>query len=187
MNILELSCRIKSDIFKFIKIFEKSEKCKSCIKREEEISIGYEQQLIKLEQDIRQHIKTEFQLKIYSESLEVKIDQLEREIKLKEEMINESEFKLKDYNSQLSECRRKLKNFSTINNFNISNNNTINYNNNLSQSHNIPSQIIPIFNINNTNCNLNPNSFKVKTAENNRFKHIKSNSNIELFKCKNFI
>jgi len=39
----------------------------------------YEQLLIKSEQDIRSHIKTEFQLKIYIESLEVKIDSLERE------------------------------------------------------------------------------------------------------------
>lgn len=40
---------------------------------------NYEQMLIKLEQDVRLHIKTEFQLKIYCESLESKIDTLERD------------------------------------------------------------------------------------------------------------
>ncbi len=54
----------------------------------------YEQLLIKSEQDIRSHIKTEFQLKIYIESLEVKIDTFEREnLKMKDFISNkEKEF-----------------------------------------------------------------------------------------------
>lgn len=43
------------------------------------LAFNYEQMLIKLEQDIRMHIKTEFQLKLYAENLESKIEPIESE------------------------------------------------------------------------------------------------------------
>lgn len=39
---------------------------------------NYEELLRKLEKDIREHIKVQFQLKIYAESLEYKLEQLEK-------------------------------------------------------------------------------------------------------------
>jgi hypothetical protein len=45
----------------------------------ENIQQDYESMLIKYEKDIRNHIKTEHQLKLYAESLQNNIDELEKE------------------------------------------------------------------------------------------------------------
>lgn len=42
--------------------------------------LEYEKLLVKLENDIRSHIKIEFQLKIYIESLESKVESLEKQV-----------------------------------------------------------------------------------------------------------
>jgi hypothetical protein len=54
---------------------------------------SYEPYLIKLEQDIRMHIKTEFQLKIYCESLESKIESSELEISSLKKLLEENKIK----------------------------------------------------------------------------------------------
>ena len=48
----------------------------------EHIQQDYEAMLIKYEQDIRGHIKVEHQLKLYSDSLQSNLEELEKEKKL---------------------------------------------------------------------------------------------------------
>ncbi len=70
-SILELAKRLNLDLISYMN--------KMSLNENKDYNPEYEEQLIKLEQDIRNHIKTEFQLKIYSETLENRFDLLERE------------------------------------------------------------------------------------------------------------
>lgn len=92
----------------------------------------YEKQLIKLEQDIRQHIKIEFQMKIYCESLEAKIEELQREIQEKESLSN----MILDLEDTINKQKQEIENYkSKINQIksmrNIYNSTTSNFKNNL--------------------------------------------------------
>lgn len=140
LNIKELSVLIKK---KAKELLENTNKNKIT----EEIE-NYEELLVKLERDIRQHIKIEFQLKIYIDSLESKADSLEREVKLTKEennlnidkiaKLNEKvktlEDKLKKSNQLTIDLKKQIKSNIT-NNINIRNNNTIQYlgNNSINQ------------------------------------------------------
>lgn len=71
MNLLDLSQKVNEDVQSYVsKTSYNFERGSS--------NYDYEQLLIKLEQDIRSHIKTEFQLKIYCDSLESRLDSLEK-------------------------------------------------------------------------------------------------------------
>jgi len=70
-SILELAKRLNIDLISYMN--------KISLNENKDYNPEYEEQLIKLEQDIRNHIKTEFQLKIYSETIENRLDLLERE------------------------------------------------------------------------------------------------------------
>ena len=99
----------------------------------------YEKQMIKLEQDIRSHIKVEFQLKIYCENLESRINEFERlvEEQAKEKAkfieshqislntINLLQDKICNYDEEIKELKNQIKSYSTVNNISIRNNNTI--------------------------------------------------------------
>ena len=90
----------------------------------ENIQQDYESMLIKYEQDIRGHIKIEHQLKLYSDSLQNSLEELEKEKKsgfnnnnneienLKKEINNQKKV-IKSYeeqNTKLKENEKKLKN-----------------------------------------------------------------------------
>ena len=96
----------------------------------EHIQQDYEAMLIKYEQDIRGHIKVEHQLKLYSDSLQNNLEELENEkklgfnnskknieyeneiTKLKKEIKNQKKL-IKSYeeqNTKLAESEKKLKN-----------------------------------------------------------------------------
>lgn len=124
MNLLDLSKKVKEEVKDFINRVEKEKSdhtsfinekklgkqnlvTEGSIQNSDKNSINqdtpsllnsYEPYLIKLEQDIRMHIKTEFQLKIYCESLESKIESHDQEIssfkKLLEETRIKNEFEL---------------------------------------------------------------------------------------------
>ena len=142
LNIKELSVMIKEKAKELLENTKQNEKT-------EEIE-NYEQLLIKLEKDIRQHIKIEFQLKIYIDSLESKADSLEREVKLTKEENNLNiekiakldekvkllEDKLKKSNQLNLDLKKQIKSNIT-NNINIRNNNTIQYlgNSSINQMH----------------------------------------------------
>jgi hypothetical protein len=68
----------------------------------------YEFLLRKLESDIRTHIKIEHQLKLYSEGLQQRIEDLEIENKLKENIYNGNKNVIL---IDLKEIKKKLKNF----------------------------------------------------------------------------
>jgi hypothetical protein len=72
LNILDLARKVNKDI----QLYQE----KVSTDTQNAYDSGYEEQLIKLEQDIRTHIKTEFQLKLYSENLESRIDYLEKDV-----------------------------------------------------------------------------------------------------------
>lgn len=146
MNILDLSKRVHDDVQSYVS------------KTSYNLSKGssnydYEQLLIKLEQDIRSHIKIEFQLKIYCDSLESRLDALEKEnaalqsnkeskahreqnlhlLKQVDELqdvtqLNNNYFfqKLKSANIKINDLKSQIQNYSTINNISIRNN-TIHY------------------------------------------------------------
>ena len=67
----------------------------------EHIQQDYEAMLIKYEQDIRGHIKVEHQLKLYSDSLQNNIDELERE--------KRSGFNNKEYANEISKLKKEIK------------------------------------------------------------------------------
>ncbi len=72
LNILDLARKVNKDI----QLYQE----KISTDTQNFYNSGYEEQLIKLEQDIRTHIKTEFQLKLYSENLETRIEYLEKDV-----------------------------------------------------------------------------------------------------------
>ena len=95
----------------------------------ENIQTDYESMLIKYEKDIRSHIKTEHQLKLYADSLQNNIEELERDnnninykdiIKEKNDIIRELKNELnynkkllksyEEQNKKLSDSEKKLKN-----------------------------------------------------------------------------
>ena len=97
LNILDLARKVNKDI--------QSYQEKSNTESQNVYDSGYEEQLIKLEQDIRGHIKTEFQLKLYSENLENRIEYLEKDI---DKLLKEN--KNKDLIiEQMEKVRLKLK------------------------------------------------------------------------------
>ena len=97
LNILDLARKVNKDIQSYHE--------KSNIEIQNVYDSGYEEQLIKLEQNIRGHIKTEFQLKLYSENLENRIEYLEKDI---DKLLKEN--KNKDLIiEQMEKVRLKLK------------------------------------------------------------------------------
>lgn len=93
MTLKDLSKKLRRDasqIMRDLELRQVSEDGEIPTKNE----LEYEKLLVKLENDIRSHIKIEFQLKIYIESLESKVEGLEKQIestlkensKLKEEI-----------------------------------------------------------------------------------------------------
>ena len=70
----------------------------------EHIQQDYESMLVKYEQDIRGHIKVEHQLKLYTDSLQNNIDELEKE---KKEGFNNN--KNNDYISEISNLKKEIK------------------------------------------------------------------------------
>lgn len=119
MNLLDLSKKVKEEIKDFINRVEKEKSehsfindkkilgkqnllTEGSIQNSDKNSINqdtpslinsYEPYLIKLEQDIRMHIKTEFQLKIYCESLESKIESHDFEISSFKKLLEEARIK----------------------------------------------------------------------------------------------
>ena len=71
----------------------------------EHVQQDYEAMLIKYEQDIRGHIKVEHQLKLYSDSLQNNIDELEKE---KKSGFNNNE-KNKEYVNEISNLKKEIK------------------------------------------------------------------------------
>lgn len=80
----------------------------------ENIKQDYESLLIKYEQDIRGHIKTEHQLKLYTDSLQNNIEDLEKEKKEFNDIINIK-------NNEINKIKKELNNYKKA--FEIQNNN----------------------------------------------------------------
>ena len=73
----------------------------------EHIQQDYEEMLIKYEKDLRGHIKTEHQLKLFADSLQNNIDDLEKE---KKEQNNNNKYKeiLIEKNNIISELKKEI-------------------------------------------------------------------------------
>ena len=99
LNILELSYKLKDMIIKTEALSNSISNVNTIDNNEEEtdeLSLNnYENMLVKLEADVRSHIKTEFQLKIYCDSLESKIESLEKQL-TEQEKINKTLNKFKE-------------------------------------------------------------------------------------------
>ena len=95
---LDIAKKLKEEISAFINIKRKSSN-KSVLSSVEVEENSYEQLLIKLEQEIRMHIKTEFQMKIYCENLESKIESMEKDYEKLKKKLDES--KKNDENTTL--------------------------------------------------------------------------------------
>ena len=73
----------------------------------EHIQQDYEAMLIKYEQDIRGHIKVEHQLKLYSDSLQNNIDELEQEKKIG--FKNDNNEKNNEYKNEIMNLKKEIK------------------------------------------------------------------------------
>lgn len=112
MNLLDLSKKVKEELKDFLARVDKEKSANSSFITDKKAKLtlqsdnsnlngdkvldssnNYEPYLVKLEQDIRMHIKTEFQLKIYCESLESKIETLDQEVALMKNVIEESKIR----------------------------------------------------------------------------------------------
>ena len=73
----------------------------------ENIQLDYESMLIKYEKDIRGHIKTEHQLKLFADSLQNNIDELEKE---KKESLNNNNYRdiIKEKNNIINELKKEI-------------------------------------------------------------------------------